>query len=404
MKMHVNLRMSVLLLPIVWILSAGAVCGLPAASGKVAGPAKAGVSNTGSAAGRMHVVFINPGISDAHNPTGTFWLSVSAFMQAAAADLGVELEIVYSERNHLLMQRQAKEVAARPEPPDYVIVVNEKLAADEMVKVLDRAGIKVFVLLNTFSGDQATAMGPPRGKYPSWIGSLIPDNRAAGLAIAERVTEQARRARLFGADGKIHLLAIAGDYVTPASLARNAGLEEALAKYSDVRLEQTFVGEWNQDKARFQVQGALKRYPEVAAIWTANDPMAIGAMEAAREAGKRPGKDIMIGGLNWDVPALGYVRAGELATSVGGHFMAGAWALVLLYDYQHGQDFAAVGTQLQYPIFSALDRDNVSRYLELFGDGDWGKVDFSRFSKVRNPRLANYTFDLATLYRNIEPK
>ncbi len=388
-----------------WILISIAVPGVFAQTSESSGTPDSPVTSASEkviAGKRMHVAFINPGISDINNPTGTFWLSVSAFMQAAADDLAIDLEIVYAERNHLLMQRQAKDIAARPDPPDYVLVVNEKMAADEMVKVLDRAGIKVFVMLNTFVGDQATAMGQPRQKYPHWIGSLIPDNQTAGWMIAKRVFEKAMQAGLYGQDGKIHLLAIAGDHATPAALARNVGLENAVRKYGNVKIEQMFVGEWNKDKAKYQAQGALKRYPEVSVIWAANDPMALGAMEAVNEAGKKPGRDIMIGGLNWDGPALENVREGGMTTSIGGHFMTGAWALVLLNDYHHGKDFAADGPQLQHGIFGALDHENVSQYLQQFGTGDWGRIDFRKFSKVLNPELADYQFDLETLFHNLE--
>jgi hypothetical protein len=104
-------------------------------------------------------------------------------------------------------------------------------------------------------------------------------------------------------------------------------------------MEQMFVGEWNKDKATYQTEGALPRYPEVSAVWAANDPMALGAMDAVKEAGKTPGKDVMIGWLNWDGPALNHVRDGGMATSVGGHSITGAWALVLLYDCSHGKRF-----------------------------------------------------------------
>ena len=50
---------------------------------------------------KMRVVSINPGFSDVANPTGGFWVSVSSFMKAAAADLNIELEILYCDRNHI---------------------------------------------------------------------------------------------------------------------------------------------------------------------------------------------------------------------------------------------------------------------------------------------------------------
>ena len=45
------------------------------------------------------------------------------------------------------------------------------------------------------------------------------------------------------------------------------------------------------------------------------------------------------------------MRTGELSALAGGHFMAGAWALVMLYDYAHGVDFASEGLELRTSIF-----------------------------------------------------
>ena len=73
-------------------------------------------------------------------------------MQAAAENLNIDLEVIYSERNHVLMQQQAMEVASRTAHPDYLIVVNEKLAAGKMVEVADMASIKTFMINNTFVG------------------------------------------------------------------------------------------------------------------------------------------------------------------------------------------------------------------------------------------------------------
>ncbi|MBU1568675.1 MAG: ABC transporter substrate-binding protein [Proteobacteria bacterium] len=340
---------------------------------------------------RMRITFINPGISDPKDPTGGFWLSVSSFMQAAAKQLNINLEIIYSDRDHIRMQQQAREVASRPIPPDYLIVVNEKLAADEMLKVADRTGINVFVMLNAFTGEQAKELGLPREKHKNWIGSLIPDNTIAGYLIARQIITEAT-AKGGEQNGRIKLFAIAGDPVTQASVQRVEGLRKAVHEYPNAELQQVFYGEWSQDIAYQQAQIALLRYPETNAIWAANDPMAEGAIRGALESKRHPGEDIFIGGLNWDKPALAMIKDGSLTTSVGGHFMTGGWALVLLYDYHHGKDFTDEGVALQYPIFGVLDRNNINAFLDKFENRDWNKIDFRKFSKVLNPNLQKYNF------------
>src|SRR5262249_12563111 len=159
-----------------------------------------------------------------------------------------------------------------------------------------------------------------------------------------------------------------------ASVERVEGLQQAISEYPDVELKQTFYAEWNKNKAYEQTESFLKRYLEIGAIWGVNDPIALGAMEGAIAAGKSPGKDVLIGGLNWDQPGIAKVKDGSLVTTVGGHFMTGGWALVLLYDYHHGRDFAEEGVQLQRQIFGALHSGNIDVFLEKLGDRNWSKI------------------------------
>jgi hypothetical protein len=72
------------------------------------------------------VVFLNPGEA-VQRGTGQHWQLVSRFMTMAAHTLDMQLEVLYAERDHLLMQRQAEEVARRADAPDYVVIVNEKI-------------------------------------------------------------------------------------------------------------------------------------------------------------------------------------------------------------------------------------------------------------------------------------
>ena len=362
------------------ILVLGSVCASPAAADD-----------------HMRVVFINPGFSVVDNPTGGFWLSVSAFMKAAAADLDIDLEILYCDRNHIKMRRAAESVIHRTSPPDYLIVVNEKLSAEPVVMDADRAGIKVFVILNRFEGDQHQKMGDPRKRYKNWIGSLVPDNAHAGYETAKLLIDQSLASGVLAPDGRLHMIAYSGDYVTPASVERIAGLKQALSRYPDVVLEQVVPCHWSKDEAREKTPKILKRYPMVGAIWCANDPIALGAMQGAETVGRIPGRNVLLAGLNWDPPGLEKVRTGEMVASVGGHFMTGGWALVLLYDYHHGRDFADGGTRLQYQIFGALDRQNISRFLEKFGGRDWNKIDFTAFSRVLHPDDNAYAFNVEAI-------
>ena len=74
----------------------------------------------------------------------------------------------------------------------------------------------------------------------------------------------------------------------------------------------------------------------------------------------------------------------------GGHFLVGAWAMVILRDYHDGRDFAEEDVRLQFPM-GAFDLPVARRFPEI-GKVDWRKVDFTRFSKTRNPAVTRYNF------------
>ena len=117
----------------------------------------------------------------------------------------------------------------------------------------------------------------------------------------------------------------------------------------------------------------------------------MGAMNAAISQGKTPGDDVFFGGCGWYTPALDMIREGTLTTSVGGHFMDGGWAMVLLHDYHHGKDF--ISDPIETKMYS-IDKRNVEKYSKTFVKQQWSKIDFKKFSKVHNPHLERYDFSL----------
>ena len=87
---------------------------------------------------------------------------------------------------------------------------------------------------------------------------------------------------------------------------------------------------------------------------------------------------------------------GRLASLAGGHFITGAWALVMIYDYDHGRDFIDEGLELQQSMFAEFTPQLAARYVEQFREGFNG-IDFSPYSKVKNPKLKRYNFGFVQL-------
>jgi hypothetical protein len=106
--------------------------------------------------------------------------------------------------------------------------------------------------------------------------------------------------------------------------------------------------------------------------------------------------DAWFSGINTSTEALEAIKSGRLTSLAGGHFITGAWSLVMIYDYHHGRDFADEGLELERPMFAQFTPPLADRYMQRFSGG-FDSIDFSRYSKVKNPQLKRYNFGFAQL-------
>jgi ABC-type sugar transport system substrate-binding protein len=346
----------------------------------------------------LSVVFINPGKSDE-----VYWVTVTRAMQAAAKSLDVNLEVQFAERQHSRVLEIAQQVIARPDPqrPDFVIFSNDYALGPELLRLFDAANIKTFLAFSGISEPNERAMtGSPRQRYKGWLGSLEPQADDAGYLTAQALLAHGRKVGAHTADGKLHLLAISGDRSTPVSLRRSEGMRRAISEASDAVLDQEVYAEWNRDKAAEKVAVLYQRYPGARLVWAGSDQMAFGSMQAWEKRGGQAGKDAWFSGINTSREAMDAVQSGRLSALAGGHFIAGAWALVMLYDYANGRDFASKeGLELNQPMFSLFNPAQAALYVARFGDMRFDQVDFRQYSKTRNPQLKQYDFSFGQLLR-----
>lgn len=328
------------------------------------------------------VVFLNPGEA-AERGTGQHWQLTARFMAIAAKALGVQLEVLYAERDHLLMLRQAEEVARRADPPDYVVIVNEKMTAQQMLTKLAGSPARVMLVHNDLEPAQRSAIGNERERIQNWIGTLTADAARGGYRLMEYLCSRLDQP-------VAQVIGITGDPRTPVSLERARGVEGYLADTPRGRSCQLVFGDWSKVDGEQKARVLLARYPYANIMWAANDSMTLGAMRAVR-AGNAP---VLVGGMGALQDALANIVAGNLEAMVAGDYFIGAWALVLLHDYHRGIDFAASGGARQKLDFlRVIHRDNVVRYEQaVFGRAD--QLNFSQYSKAAQQHSGPYDFNL----------
>ncbi|MCS4312596.1 ABC-type sugar transport system substrate-binding protein [Pseudomonas sp. BIGb0381] len=342
-------------------------------------------STYGVMAHATSVVFLNPGMS-----TETFWVSYTQFMQAAAKDLGLDLRVRYGERSTDNTLLQAREVLQGSQRPDYLILVNEQYVAPQILRMAEGSGVKLLLVNSALTPDQEQLLGARRGIR--LIGSLVADDEQAGYLM---LRDLLRQHGPVGPGQSLDLLAFSGVKTTPVAQLRERGMRRALAEHPEVRLRQLVYGEWSRERAFEQATQLFKRYPQTALVWSANDQMALGAMQALQASGRLPGKDVLFSALNSSPEILQARLDGRLSSLVAGHFTVGGWAMVLVHDDAKGLDIGAYGGRdRQLALFQLIDAGQARRLL-----GPTPSVNFRALSAQGKPASYRYPFSLHLLLR-----
>lgn len=314
----------------------------------------------------VRVLFINPG-----HASESFWHEVDQYSMAAADALGIELDIRHASRNHFAMRQILSAKLNKLPLPNYVIIVNEKLAANHLFPILRQHPIYVQVILNDIDADvRAKLLSDPHWQE-YLLPSVIPDNRYIGGKIAEAMVEA-------GHQRPGEAVMISGDLTTPASVAREAGARDYFKSHTDVALKQVVHGQWDEVISYEQMGTLLQRYPALRYVWTANDHMVFGAIKAAQEMGKKPGEDIFFATINTSAQVLALREQGTVSALGGGHFSAGGLALTRIYAHANGLPLPSLCANQLFqliepntPYFSYLQADN------------WQRIPFKKMARQR---------------------
>ena len=328
---------------------------------------------------RPDVVFLSPDDSP-------FWHMVSGFMTEVAADLDLNLEVLLDRNGHRYSYLQiADDVLSRENKPDYLVFMCKEQVTTRMLRYANEVGVKVFTFNTGIPDATRASVGLPRETLPNWIGHVMSDDAAAGRNLAILLEQQSQRLGLIGPGQPVPLIALSGTLDSSAAKDRQQGLMSTVDA-SQSKLLQLVDAEWDRELAAVKTLVLLRRHPQATGIWSASDGMALGAVKAARKAGRLPGKDVVIGGFDWEPEALAAIRSGDLAVSFGRHFMGGGLVLLLLHDYHYGFDFSddRSSTVLSYQL-QPVDINNVDIIEKIMDREQWRSVDFSRFSRVSEP-------------------
>jgi ABC-type sugar transport system substrate-binding protein len=119
---------------------------------------------------------------------------------------------------------------------------------------------------------------------------------------------------------------------TSVAIDRRKGLEDALNTHPEVVVAGELDGNFVRDTSQTVFESLYQGHPDIKGVWAANGGTATGVMTALKNAGKQPGKDVIVVAMDLNPENVEAVKNGDLLFDIGGHWLQGGFALVMLYD------------------------------------------------------------------------
>ncbi|MEB3043491.1 galactofuranose ABC transporter, galactofuranose-binding protein YtfQ [Rhizobium mulingense] len=150
---------------------------------------------------------------------------------------------------------------------------------DDVLKEAKEAKIPVILLDRTIKA--------PDDLYLTAVTSdLVHEGKVAGDFLVKTV-----------GDKKCNVVELQGTTGSSPAIARKKGFEEALAGHDNLKIVRSQTGDFTRTKGKEVMESFLKAEnggKDICALYAHNDDMAVGAIQAIKEAGLKPGKDILV--------------------------------------------------------------------------------------------------------------
>lgn len=360
----------------------------------IAGASLMAVSHTYAQQQKPHLIFLNPGTAE--NP---FWKVFEQGIKYAALNINMDVDIRHANNSHIVLTELATEIAQSKNKPDYVIFKAYKDRSHILTDILNQARIYTMIVNNPPSAIARARLGEPRSRYPHYLGDHTPTSESNnGYELAKFLVEQARKKGFADGNGNVRFLAVTGHTGDTVHIERFAGALRYIEEDGNVTFLQKAEAESKVDVAAKRFPKIFRRHGDIDVVWVASAGMTEGVLIV--EYDKKPGRDYLLGSFDWTETILNAIQSGVIEGSMGGHFMEGAWATVLLYDHYFGYDFADEGLKKETKMSIATRETAHLLQSFLYGSGI-ENINFKQFSRVYNKDLSKHNMSLDVILNNL---
>lgn len=332
--------------------------------GLLAAAAICGLSSAAVAADEPTIGIVVPTLDS------QFWERDVTFSKAAAEQLGIHLIVLNADNKPDQMTQAAQDLVARH--VDGIISVGYWSTAPATIAFGKRANIPVIIV------DTYPKFSPLSGSHTNYIAFVGPSDFDSGYHMGKTLLAAVKP----GPDGKKVIGIVNGTAGTSVAIDRRKGFQKAVDEDGNVRIVGEVDGNFVRDQAQTAFESLYQGHPDIAAVWAANDPTAMGVIAALKSKGKQPGRDVIVVGMDLNPENVEEVKKGEQIFDIGGHWVQGGIALSIMYNYLHGHKLPVDQTTIKLKLLP-MTRADVPRFERDYPGGQ-PKYDFRAHSIVYN--------------------
>jgi len=310
-----------------------------------------------------------------------FWNNYVNFMKTGAEELGVDLIVLNCDNKADLLPKYIEDLVSQQ--VDGIIVV--PYWAGDRKALRDTMDAKIPLIFT----DVYSKVQPQDPKYPNYIAFVGPSDEEAGYQMAKALFAKMNT----NSEGKKVIGWVEGTPGTSVAIDRNKGLERALSEHSEVVVAGKVNGNFVRDESMVAFESLYQAHPEITGVWAANGGTATGVMTAIKNAGKVPGKDIYVVGMDLNQENVVAVKQGDLLFDIGGHWLQGGFALVIMYDWLNGNKIPESQANVKLNLLP-LTIDTVDDFEKKYPNGV-PAYNFKEHSKTYNANAPFAVFELS---------
>lgn len=120
-------------------------------------------------------------------------------------------------------------------------------------------------------------------------------------------------------DANCNVVELQGTVGSSPAINRKQGFEEAIAGHANITITQSQTGDFTRSKGKEVMEAFLKSSnggADICAVYAHNDDMAVGAIQAIKDAGLKPGTDIKVVSIDAVPDIFTAIAAGEANATV----------------------------------------------------------------------------------------